>query len=274
MKQYISKFLKSVSVFFLAFPVLYIFIAASLFDIPLDNTIGILLSPFYYIVSIVILIVGYGFWEMKRWAWYLFVVSQFILTYENASLVQRFSESHNKLLSFIISILLQLALVYRVAREVRVPYFLPKIRWWESNPRYRLLVPIKLVLKSGDELEGTILDLSHLGCFVKLKDDLQEGESLITEFEIFGQHLSCEGTVVWLADSTVTHPKGVGIKFFPKEKSQKKTLRLIQKRLRKIGLLYRKFRYLLSQDDFLKKLEQLESGERVDLKDLKELNQK
>ena len=123
MKQYISRFLKSLSVFFVAFPVLYIVLAAILFDIPLDNSVGILLSPFYYVVSITVLIVGYGFWEMRRWAWYLFLVSQVLLAYENAILVQRFSESHNKLLSFVISIFLQIGLIYRVARELRVPYF-------------------------------------------------------------------------------------------------------------------------------------------------------
>jgi hypothetical protein len=265
-KQYISKFLKTLAAFFLAFPLLYIVIAATLFDIPLDHTVGILLSPFYYLVSILVLVVGYGFWEMRRWSWYLFILSQVLLTYENAILVQRFSESHNKLLSFGVSVLLQLALIYRVAQEIRVPYFLPKIRWWESNQRYRLSVPVILRRKSGETLEGTILDLSNLGCFVKLRNDLPEGEQLGVDFSIFGMALSCDGTAVWSAESTVTHPRGVGIKFSPSTKAQKKMLRLIQKRLRKIGLLYKKFRYLLTEDDFLKKLEEIESGAQISLR--------
>lgn len=266
MKQYISKFLKSVAAFFLAFPFLYIVIVTTLFDIPMDNAIGILLSPFYYIVSILVLIVGYGFWEMRRWSWYVFILSQVLLTYENALIVQKFSESHNKLLSFGISVLMQLVLIYRVSQEVRVPYFLPKIRWWESNPRYRLAVPALIHLKSGELVEGTILDLSTLGCFVKLRGDIAESQGVILDFNVFGIIVNIEGTVVWSAESAVTHPRGVGIKFSPNGKAQKKTLRVIQKRLRKIGLLYRKFRYLLTQDDFLKKLEEIESGAPVSLK--------
>ena len=262
MKQYITKFLKSLAAFFLVFPVVYIVLVATLFDVPLNTCVSILLSPFYYIVSFTIVLTGYGFWEMRRWSWYLFLISQFLLTYENAILVQSYSESHNKLLAFIVSVLLQLVLVYRVSKEVRVPYFFPKIRWWESNPRYKLSAPVSLVLKSGEKLEGSILDVSTVGCFVKLRNDLPEGESLTLHFTLFGFPVECEGTAVWCTQSAVTFPKGIGVKFGPLNKVQKRSLRAIHRRIKKISSLYRKFRYLVNQDEFLKRLEEVEAGAR------------
>ena len=124
-----------------------------------------------------------------------------------------------------------------------------------------MAVPISLGLRSGAVIEGVVLDLSHLGCFVKLNREISKHEMIETRFDIFGMRIQCEGVVVWCAESTVTHPRGIGIKFSPTDKVQKKSLRLMQKRLRKVKSLYRKYRYLLSQDDFLKKLEEIESGE-------------
>lgn len=247
------------AVIFLAFPVIYIVVAATLFDIPLNTCIGILLSPFYYIVSLCAMITGYGLWEMRRWSWYLFILFQILLTYENALFVHGYAESHHKMLAFLFSILIQVILIYRVAGEIRVPYFFPRIRWWESNPRYRLTVPVTFTTKSGQQWEGEILDLSIVGCFVKLRQDFIQHEKVNLSFKIYGHEFQCDGTAVWLAVSTVTHPKGIGIKFTHLSKNQRRSLRLITRKLKKISDFYRRSRYLMSQEEFLKKLEELES---------------
>ena len=65
--------------------------------------------------------------------------------------------------------------------------------------------------------------------------------------------------MVWLTQSTVTHPKGVGIKFSLETKLQRRALRQVNARLRKIASLYRRSRYLMSQDEFLKRLDELEN---------------
>ncbi len=244
------------------FPVLYILLVATLFDIPLSACVGILLSPFYYVVSLFVVIAGYGLWEMRRWSWYIVVISQILVCYENALLVHEYAESHHKILAFLISTFLQFVLVLRVSQEIRVPYLFPRIRWWESNPRFKLSLPVVLIRKNGEKQEGEILDLSMAGCFIKLRSELNLDEKLTLNFSAFGHEVRCDGTVVWCAHSAVTHPKGVGIKLSLLSKEQKRALRIICRRLRKIGALYRSSRYLISQDEFLKKLEELETKER------------
>lgn len=245
--------------FYLSFPVTYIILVALLFDVPANNCLRILLSPFYYLVAFLAVAVGYGLWEMRKWAWYVFLITNVLIGYENAIVVQDYSASHHKVSAFIASLLMLIFIIIRVAREVRVPYFFPKIRWWESNPRYRLAVPVQMNRKNGTTVEGEILDISMGGCFVKLRADLAQDEGISLRFTVFGHPLACDGTIVWRTDSTVTHPRGVGVKFGDMDRENRKALRQVNRRLKKIAALYRSSRYLLNQEEFLKRLEELES---------------
>jgi Tfp pilus assembly protein PilZ len=244
----------------MSFPIAYIILAGMMFDLPVNSCVQLLLSPFYYIVSVLAIAGGYGLWEMYRWGWYLFIISNVFIGYETAIVMNQYSESHHKLLGFIFSLLAIISVAFRVSREVRVPYFFPKIRWWESNPRYRLTVPAKMLRKVSEEGMNTeILDLSMSGCFVKTRTDLKTDEPVQLQFSVFKQPVSCDGVVVWKSESTVTHPKGVGVKFSTMGRSEKRNLRLIAKRLKAIAYFYRTSRYLLNPEDFLKRFEELEA---------------
>ena len=265
MKDYTSKLLRIVALAYMAFPLTYILVAAVLFDIPMQNLAGIPLSPFFFFLSIFAVCAGYGFWEMRHWAWYLFLVVNLLMIGENALVVHSYSESHHKVLAFIVSIGLLAALMRRVSREVRVPYFFPRIRWWESNPRYKLSVPVRVARRGASQLgmpdaasDGEILDLSMSGCFVKIRTDLKHHEIVSLVFTVFGLKIECEGAVVWLTQSRVTHPKGIGVKFALTTRTQKRSLKQINGRLRKIASLYRRSRYLMSQDEFMKRLDEIE----------------
>jgi hypothetical protein len=262
MKQYTSRFLKAVALSYLAFPAVYLTAAALVFDVPAHHLLRILLAPFFWITSIAAIASGWGLWEMRRWVWYAFVVTHVLVLYGDAVVVNEFSASNHKALAFISSVFLQFFLIFRVSREVRVPYFFPKIRWWESNPRYRLSAPVKLV-RSAEHgaagiVAGEIQDISTGGCFVKLRTDLRQHESLVLDFAVFELALRCQGVVVWCTQSTVTHPRGVGIKFMSLTRADKRALRQITRRLRKIASFYRRSRYLMNQEDFLKKLQEME----------------
>jgi hypothetical protein len=257
-KRYTTRFLKTVALTYLGFPFIYLVATALLFDIPASNCVRVLLSPSYYGICALAMLAGWSLWEMKRWAWHVFLAANVLTVYESAILVADHGETHHKLLAFLASVAVVCFLIYRVSREVRVPYFLPKIRWWESNPRYKLSVPVAVRRADGTELKGEILDLSLGGCFIKLKNELLQDEALELEFTVFSLAVSPRGTVVWRTVSTVTHPKGIGVKFAQVSRPQRKALRAITQRLRKIAAYYRSARYLTSQDEFMKRLEELQ----------------
>lgn len=264
MKQYATRFLKTVALIYLAFPATYLLVAAVLFDIPANQCGRILLSPSYYLLSAVAMVAGYGLWEMRFWAWYFFVASNLLITYTNAVWAADFGEAHHKAIAYVVFTLALVLLMFRVAREIRVPYFLPKIRWWESNPRYRLSVPVRMLRPQvPDEtasFDGEILDLSMGGCFIKCRYDFVQDEPVRVTFLIFGQPIECSGSIVWRTRSTVTHPQGIGIKFSTMPRPERRILRAATARLKKISTLYRSSRYLMSQEDFSRRMEELTTG--------------
>jgi hypothetical protein len=248
-----------VAIFYLGFPVFHLVSSALLFDIPASGCVGILLSPSYYLLCILAMAVGYGLWEVQRWGWYLFVFANFLIAYQNAVFVNEYGVTHHKFLAFFTSLVILLVFSFRVAREIRVPYFFPRIRWWESNPRYKMSIPAKITLASGTLLEGQIMDLSIRGCFIRLPVEMNAHEWINLDFTAFEVPVACRGVIVWQTRSTVTTPKGIGVKFGTLARPQKRALRMVCQQLRRIANFYTSSRYLLNQDEFLERLTELES---------------
>ena len=272
LKHYSSGALKSFSLSLMAWPVAYIAFSGLIFNIPLRHCLEILVLPSYHLIGALAILTGYGFWEMRRWAWHLFLGLQVFVLGENTYILTNYADSHHKMLVFCLAIGLQAALLYRVHREIRVPYFFPRIRWWESNPRYRLSVPTQLgradsASPSGAEVaaaspadygSGEILDVSLAGCFIKTQRIFLGDESVLVQFRLYGIDLRCLGQVVWLAQSTVTHPRGIGIKFVQVGRAQRRALKKIAGRLRKVASHYRRYRYLMGTEEFIRRLESIE----------------
>ncbi len=265
MKYHVSKFLKSLAWVYISFPITYILLVAVFFNVPFGKCLLLLLDPVFYFLAALAMFAGYGFKEMRRWSWYIFVTANVLIILYSARLVITSGETNHKSLAFSFLLALFLGATYKVSNEIRVPYFFPKIRWWESNPRYQMAVPASLERKDpssepeSKHFEGEILDLSIGGVFVKLKQELKADEAITVRFTSLGFPLALDGTVVWKTQSTVTHPKGVGIKFTAVGKKEKRILRLVMRQLRKVASLYRRSRYLISQEEFLKRVAEIEA---------------
>jgi len=257
MKRYTSRFLKAIAITYFFFPLFYVTLITVIFDIPLGVWIDVFLRPYFYILCGLCMATGYGLWEMKRWSWHLFLGINILITYETSQFVFKNAQNSNKSLAFLGIVGVFLGLTYRLGKEIRVPYFFPKIRWWESDPRYRLAVPAR-VASDDASVESTILDLSMGGCFVKLRDNLRLDDKVQVHFTVFGILVDCEGVVVWVTDSSVTHPRGVGLKFQKLTRVQRKALRNITQRLRQIAAYYKRSRHTLTPEEFAKGVKEIE----------------
>lgn len=248
MKEHTSRFLKATAYLYLAFPATYLVYVSLLFNLTPARSSRIFFSVSYWALSLFGIAAGYGLREMTRWGWNVFLLSSLFVAYANALIAVRYSESNNPFLAFLTSIVLLVGLVIRLGKEIRVPYFLPRIRWWETNPRYKLVVPVK-VERTGSGFEGEILDLSMGGCFIKTRNDLNQNERILSRFELFGEALEIGGTVVWRSQSSVTHPKGVGVKFDELDKAQRKIMKAATQHLKKISAV-QSARGKMSPEDF------------------------
>lgn len=257
MKEHSSKFLKAVSYLYLGFPVTYLVYAAVLFNLTAERCFHMLFTWSYWFLAAWGIVAGYGLKEMRRWSWNVFLLTSLFVGYANALIVVRYSQSNNKLLAFVMSIALLVGLIFRLGSEIRVPYFLPRIRWWESNPRYKLIVPVK-VERAENGFDGEILDLSLGGVFIKTRTDVNQNERIRLQFTLFGEAVAIEGMIVWRSQSTVTHPKGVGVKFDEPDKLQKKVLKAACGHLKRISQM-QSSRTRMSAEEFHQKLEALKS---------------
>ena len=259
MRQYTSRFLKSVALYCLIFPVAYPVFAVLMFNIPFLKCYEIFFFPLFWITTVLSVITGLGLWDFKRWSWYTFSALCVLTVYLNVRIAIELGESSNRTLALVAALGLVLAILYRMAREIRVPYLFPKIRWWESNPRYKLSVAVTFKRVSGESVEGEIQDISLGGCFIKLRAEIQKSEALELSFSALEVPIHCAGVVVWKTQSTVTHPKGIGVKFRSLSPANRRLLKLVTRRLRKISRFYKKSRYVLNADEFQKRLADLQT---------------
>lgn len=260
MKHHSSRTLRTLALVTMAFPVTYLVTGAVLFDIPISAALRLLLSPAFALLCIAAMTTGYGLWEMRRWAWYSLVPVSVWAIYFNAILALDFSESHHRGLAFSLSVALVLSFLARVTRELRVPYFLPRIRWWESNPRLKLMVPSQLTELHGDSpliRPCEIWDLAASGCFIKWRHETALNEIVRVSFDLFGRSVEAKGVVVWRTPGGVTHPRGIGVKFQELDRAQKRTLKAMEKRLREISRLYSTSRFLMGAQEFSSRMEDL-----------------
>jgi len=94
--------------------------------------------------------------------------------------------------------LLQIVLVtYFLLPAVRTPFFNPRVRWWETKPRYELRLPVGLRKDpQAAWLQSMILNLSEGGCFLEASDRLENGDTFDIAIDVFTQKFEVKGKVV------------------------------------------------------------------------------
>ena len=219
----------------MGFPLLYPLTAALIFELGSKGGLSIVLSPFFYLASMLWIVTGIGLQTLRHWSWYTFGAAQVLAAYYNAYILVNYSESQFKGFAFVFALGVQYFLFRLVAREVRVPYLFPRIHWWESGIAgiHHLQVDFEVGQAPGTPQKGTqkgqLLDLSTRGCFIKCPQDFTLGDSIEVRFSAYGNEFSLPGSVVWNAKSTVTHPKGIGVQFRELDRPLKRQVRIASK---------------------------------------------
>jgi hypothetical protein len=232
---------------------------AAVFKISGKNLLNVLISPSFYFTGFWAVLTGWGFWNMRRWSWYIFLFVNLLITYENLNLLINYGETRQKVLWFLMSLSFLIYFTWRVTQEVRVPYFMPRIRWWERNTAFQLSLPTVLDRGSKGRLEGDILDFSLAGCFVKMKEAIPLEEKVTVHFQVFGQEIDCRGVVVWKCESSVTLPKGIGIKFYRIGRQKRKRVRMAARRIESVLAIYRSKTSDVQEEVFQKILDDLQT---------------
>ena len=227
-----SRYLWVFTVFMLGFPVFYLIFVALIFELKSKGVLAVALSPLFYLASLFWIVTGVGLQRMKHWAWYTFAVAQFLIAYLNALNLVIYSESEYKGYAFVLTLTIQF-LVYRaVEGELRVPFLFPRLRWWESGiaGMHHLSAEIYHSRSPSGSSLTQLLDISGKGCFLKSPIDFEPFEKIKVKVSGYGQEVDIPGQIVWNAKSTVTHPKGIGIRFYDLNRTRRRKVKIISKR--------------------------------------------
>jgi hypothetical protein len=116
---------------------------------------------------------------------------------------------------------------YFLLPAVRATYFDPKLRWWESKPRFK----IDIIATVNDRQES-ICDISAGGVFVRNMQKLTLGSTILLRFGLNSLQFDGKGRVVHLRNEG----NGAGIQFIELNRSQKRQLTQAMRELEASGV--------------------------------------
>ena len=212
-------------------PITYLIALAALYNLPSDRIFDIFLSFYYWGRSGFAVFVGFALLRKKPWAWQMFVIHLCLMMGEQFYVASVYAENYNSAPSVLIALFAICLYFILVRLEYRVPYYSPQIAWWESDPRYRINLSGKLTA-GGEKLDTQIMDISSSGCFLKLPKEFSIDQFVTVNFSLYGTEFECSGKVVWRAESTITHPKGIGVRFVEMNRDEQALLKKTVKQLR------------------------------------------
>lgn len=110
------------------------------------------------------------------------------------------------------------AFAYFLMPQVRAPFFIRRLRWWENKTRYKSHIPAK-VSGSKKTFQTEILNISETGAFLADSEFLNPGDELEIEFKANG--LTMELPIKVVGKHNSGNQYGYGVQFFPRTITQK-----------------------------------------------------
>lgn len=194
-----------------------------------------LLSLFY--LFILPPIMGVSAYAMKKWSYYVFVAGATWMLFHNFGLVRE----GNIALSYAIAIYIgNVGFVsYFLLPRVHAPYMNPKLRWWESKPRFLVDWPCRVSSASDSEsLSCRVQDFSEGGVFVTSSDAIAMEQVIELRMSTpSSEILTLKAKPVF--SRPVQNGLGFGLQFVDLDKTTTKRLSMVSKELKKSGVAFR-----------------------------------
>ncbi|MBF0118457.1 MAG: PilZ domain-containing protein [Desulfobacterales bacterium] len=185
-----------------------------------------LYTPETVLLSLSAIIVSYCIYIVKRWSFYVFLVNSIIAIIWNGCVAFYF-QGFTIILAIYLLITIAILLNFILIKDMRTPYFNPRIRWWEQEKRYRFDLPATIhFLRNNLRVDGQIFDISASGLFWTgiMKGEVGHNVGVKIHHEKLSV-IPLVGEIVWVSDGKGRHPRGGGIKFVKTTKSEQKFLR-------------------------------------------------
>jgi hypothetical protein len=203
--------------------------------IPLFGPHNIFTRLYYTDIIILCLypVCSIGLYSVRKWGWWVFLGSSGALIVYNV-VVYLISPMYNIVLLIMFNVGLAVVAGIFFRKHIIAPYFNPRLRWWESDPRYRL--DIAAYITVGDKhIEGEVMDISESGCLIALDKTLVLGNIYTISMRCVGHRIDLKGKAM-RRSSTGEGSSRYGMMFVKREKDQKRHLDALIRDLERGGI--------------------------------------
>jgi hypothetical protein len=138
------------------------------------------LNPAPAVISTLLCIAGLSIIFVRRWAWWLGMLALSSLCIYNIVLIS-YSFSDDPITRVIATIGSIGLLVLLFFSDFKQPFFNKRLRWWESETRYVVRIPVKI---QGSEKHALLVDISKSGLYLEpyeRKEPLDLGQEITVE---------------------------------------------------------------------------------------------
>lgn len=195
-------------------PVGNILINSFLANVGVGEYLDALFQPQELIRTLIFLFVpligGVLIYICKKWSYYLYLfimILPFIYSYISWQAQPSVELGVYLILFYVINLLV---VGYFIIPQVRQVYFDPRLRWWETKPRYQaeFTVHFSWVDTKG---KGDIKNLSEGGLFIETDMKINTSGRIDMNFEYQGTNYSFKGEVVYSKPSNNRYGYGISL---------------------------------------------------------------
>jgi hypothetical protein len=225
---------------YLLSPFFIVFFNAWMNMVPLIGPGGILrrLRAADWLVLSLYFVNAAAIFTVRKPGWWIFLGSSAVLIgYNLYGYLQNPMQPFPALLLYNALLFGGAALLFR--REIIAPYFNPRLRWWESEPRYQLdFYGILSVPAGGSSADGAaavraaVRDISESGCFLSTSIDLPRAADLPLEIRLRNIRLHVKARAVRRAERPFP---GWGMKFTELREAERHGLKAVLDSLRELS---------------------------------------
>lgn len=153
-------------------------------------------------------IAGIAIYRMTKTSYVVFFIAMFWSAYSQYH-QSLYNHGNYPIWSVWALIALEMTLaVYFLTPSVRMTYFNPRVRWWESKPRYEVQAPCQIakVQFGGAEpqlgasdltgVSGVVINLSEGGAYLRSESALLKGDQVRLYFKVITLHVEVSGIIV------------------------------------------------------------------------------
>ncbi len=177
-------------------------------------------------------IAGFAIYRVKKWSYPVFVIVMLWSFWVNFSSFSRYPENYPIFLLSIIYVVNFALVGYFLIPAVREVYFNPRLRWWESKPRYEVEIDVEIDL-GFEKKKAKIKNLSMGGIFLEPEGSIEINTVGILRFAIKNYELNLEGKFLYCNPSVMS---GYGVEFQNLSSKQKKELKKLTAELDRDGV--------------------------------------